>query len=122
MLPVTDQAAVPIEEPDSAHRTSAGESILVVEDQEALRAVTERIFTRNGYHVLTAVNGPEALEFAAGHDGDIHLLVTDVVMPSHIPFGLAGSRRDRRTCSAMWIHDRSHDGEWTGARPCAHGL
>jgi CheY-like chemotaxis protein len=45
------------------------------------REVTERIFTRNGYHVLTAANGPDALALAAGHDGAIHLLVTDVVMP-----------------------------------------
>jgi CheY-like chemotaxis protein len=81
MLPVTDQAAVPIEEPASYHRTPAGETILVVEDQDALREVTERIFTRNGYHVLTAANGPDALVLAASHDGDIHLLVTDVVMP-----------------------------------------
>jgi CheY-like chemotaxis protein len=72
---------VPIEEPASYHRTPAGETILVVEDQDALREVTERIFTRNGYHVLTAANGPDALVLAASHDGDIHLLVTDVVMP-----------------------------------------
>ena len=65
MLPVTDQAAAPIEEPDSYHRTPAGETILVVEDQNALREVTERIFTRNGYHVLTAANGPNALALAA---------------------------------------------------------
>jgi PAS domain S-box-containing protein len=82
LLPVTDQDATDsIEEPDSYRRTPTGETILVVEDQEALREVTERIFTRNGYHVLTAANGPDALTIAAGHDGDIHLLVTDVVMP-----------------------------------------
>ena len=66
-------------------RTSApppGETVLVVEDEEALREVTERIFTRNGYHVITAANGAEALALAAGHDGEIHLLVTDVVMPN----------------------------------------
>jgi CheY-like chemotaxis protein len=80
-LPVTDQTAATIEEPDSYRRTPAGETILVVEDQDALREVTERIFTRNGYHVLTAANGPDALALAASHDGAIHLLVTDVVMP-----------------------------------------
>ncbi|MEV6636950.1 ATP-binding protein [Actinoplanes sp. NPDC051470] len=79
-LPITDQAAT-LEEPDSYRRTPAGETILVVEDQEALRQVTERILTRNGYKVITAANGPDALALAAGHDGDIHLLVTDVVMP-----------------------------------------
>ena len=46
-----------------------------------MREVTKRIFTRNGYHVLTAANGPEALSIAGTHPGEIHLLVTDVVMP-----------------------------------------
>ncbi|MDT4986744.1 MAG: two-component system, cell cycle sensor histidine kinase and response regulator CckA [Micromonosporaceae bacterium] len=50
-------------------------------DEEALRAVTERIFAGSGYRVLTAAAGPEALALAACHDGEIHLLVTDVVMP-----------------------------------------
>jgi CheY-like chemotaxis protein len=53
----------------------------VVEDEEALRLVTQRIFARNGYHVITAPDGPAALETARAHPGEIHLLVTDVVMP-----------------------------------------
>ncbi len=47
----------------------------------SLREVTKRIFTRNGYQVITAANGQEALEIAGGHPGEIHLLVTDVIMP-----------------------------------------
>ena len=54
---------------------------MIVEDQEALREVTKRIFTRAGYHVITAANGPDAIELADQHDGDLHLLLTDVVMP-----------------------------------------
>jgi PAS domain S-box-containing protein len=81
MLPVTEEAAVTIEDPATYQRTPQGETVLVVEDQEALREVTERIFTRNGYLVITAANGPEALAVAASHEGEIHLLVTDVVMP-----------------------------------------
>jgi PAS domain S-box-containing protein len=81
MLPVTNEAAVTIEEPASYQRVPKGETVLVVEDEEALREVTERIFTRNGYHVITAANGFEAIAMAARHPGDIHLLVTDVVMP-----------------------------------------
>jgi nitrogen-specific signal transduction histidine kinase/CheY-like chemotaxis protein len=80
-LPVTDQAAVPVLVPASYQRTPKGETVLVVEDAEALREVTERIFTRHGYHVLTAASGPEALDLARQHPGEIHLLVTDVVMP-----------------------------------------
>jgi CheY-like chemotaxis protein len=62
-------------------RAPKGETVLVVEDEKALREVTRRIFSRNGYHVITAANGPEALGMAADHPGEIHLLVTDVVMP-----------------------------------------
>jgi PAS domain S-box-containing protein len=80
-LPATDQAAVPVREPAPYRRTPNGETVLVVEDEEALREVTKRIFTRNGFRVLTAANGPEAFDIARRHDGEIHLLVTDVVMP-----------------------------------------
>ena len=80
-LPVTDEAPTPVTDPVPYQRTPTGETVLVVEDEEALREVTKRIFTRNGYQVLTAADGPEALDTARHHDGEIHLLVTDVVMP-----------------------------------------
>jgi signal transduction histidine kinase len=80
-LPVTAEAAIPRLEPAPYQRSPKGETVLVVEDEEALREVTKRIFTRNGYQVLTAANGPEALSIAGTHPGEIHLLVTDVVMP-----------------------------------------
>ena len=81
MLPATTEAATAIDEPVPYHRVPKGETVLVVEDEEALREVTERIFTRGGYHVITAANGVEAIAVTAAHDGEIHLLVTDVVMP-----------------------------------------
>jgi PAS domain S-box-containing protein len=81
LLPVTDRPPTPIEDVVADERTPAGETVLVVEDDDALRAVTERIFARNGYHVITAGTGREAIELARGYDEEIHLLVTDVVMP-----------------------------------------
>jgi hypothetical protein len=82
MIPVTDEVAVPIEEETHYQRTPTGETVLIVEDEEALREVTRRIFTRSGYQVIAAANGAEALAVAADYEGEIHLLVTDVVMPN----------------------------------------
>ena len=67
--------------PAVAGRRTGGETILVVEDEEALRRVTQRMLERAGYKVLTAASGDEALVTVAQHKGDIHLLLTDVVMP-----------------------------------------
>ena len=57
------------------------ETVLVVEDEEAVREVNRRILVRGGYAVLEASDGNEALRVAAQHRGPIHLLLTDVVMP-----------------------------------------
>lgn len=57
------------------------ETILLVEDQAALRAIGTRILSRLGYRVLSAANGIEALEAAMQYPGRIDLLFTDIVMP-----------------------------------------
>ena len=56
-------------------------TILLVEDNDAVRMVGHRALTRSGYTVLDAADGEEGLEVAAGYPGHIDLVVTDVVMP-----------------------------------------
>jgi PAS domain S-box-containing protein len=57
------------------------ETILVVEDEEKVRKLTVRILRGQGYTVLEAPHGDDALLVCEQHEGPIHLLVTDVVMP-----------------------------------------
>jgi len=61
------------------------ETILLIEDDDAVRALTKRMLQRCGYTVLDASRGADGVHLAATHRAPIHLLITDVVMP-----GLSG--------------------------------
>ena len=81
LLPATEQAERPIE-PETASSATRGEAtILLVEDEQALREVTRRILTGAGHEVIVAANGPEALEVVGAHAGPIDLVLSDVIMP-----------------------------------------
>jgi PAS domain S-box-containing protein len=57
------------------------ETLLLVEDEDAVRALTRFTLQQCGYHVLEASHGEEAIRVASKYEERIHLLVTDVVMP-----------------------------------------
>ncbi|MGD0500110.1 MAG: ATP-binding protein [Bryobacteraceae bacterium] len=80
----------PAAEPDGA------ETILLVEDDPAVRELSARMLKRMGYHAITASSGAEALEIAASHAGEIALLLTDVVMPHMNGAQLAAELRASR--------------------------
>ena len=62
-------------------RAVQAETVLLVEDEAALRTLVERVLGRAGYVVLTAENGSQALQVFEQHQGSVNLLLTDVVMP-----------------------------------------
>jgi CheY-like chemotaxis protein len=58
------------------------ETILLVEDEAAVRALAKRVLTQKGYRVLEAADGAIALRVAAAHVGEIDLVLTDIAMPN----------------------------------------
>jgi len=64
-----------------ARRATGTETVLVVEDEEALRKVILRALVAAGYTVMMANDGDEALQVCERHTGELHLVLTDVVMP-----------------------------------------
>ena len=80
-LPRTDRVSETAVSETVAMRTTAGETILLVEDDDGVRGLTQRILTAAGYKVLLAATGSEALEVIKREDTPVHLVLTDVIMP-----------------------------------------
>jgi two-component system, cell cycle sensor histidine kinase and response regulator CckA len=81
-LPVATQTAEPDTGP-SVRRTPAGrgETVLLAEDEDSVRRLARRVLESQGYTVLEAINGRDALRLAEDYGGVIDLLLSDVVMP-----------------------------------------
>jgi two-component system cell cycle sensor histidine kinase/response regulator CckA len=79
-LPV-EPGPVPTPPPPSATTQGHGEVVLLVEDEPSVRRMASRALREHGFEVLEAADGPEALQLVQQHDGQLHLIVTDVVMP-----------------------------------------
>jgi DNA-binding NtrC family response regulator len=82
-LPTTDGAApaVQVSASSSVHVLLGSETILLVEDDEAVRVLARTILRKYGYNVLDAQGGGDALLLCEQYTAPIHLLLTDVVMP-----------------------------------------
>jgi len=84
-------------------------TILVVDDDAWVRALARDVLAADGYRVLEAADGPDAIRVAFEHPGPIHLLLTDVVMPGmngcELAAGLA-ARRPGMKVMFMSAYDR----------------
>jgi PAS domain S-box-containing protein len=89
-LPRVDaERDAPVAAPESVGTVAGTETVLVAEDDPLLLPLARDLLKKLGYHVLEARDSAEALAVARGHHGDIHLLVSDVVMPRGGGFQLA---------------------------------
>ncbi len=93
-LPRTDEVGDHQAPRPSATSLRGAETILVAEDEEQLRNVVRRALEQQGFTVLVAGSGHEAVELCGRHAGEIDLLLTDVVMP-----GLSGRELADRLAS-----------------------
>jgi two-component system cell cycle sensor histidine kinase/response regulator CckA len=110
-LPRVDSEAEAANRLEAQPTSSRGaETILLVEDDDQVRAVARGILRRHGYHVIDARNAGEALLSAEKHAGRIHLLLSDVVMPQmsgpELAKRLAGTRPEMKVlCMSGYTDD-----------------
>ena len=78
---MSEPAAPMVKSPDVRVAEPGTETILVVEDEPNLRYLARQYLEKQGYKVIEAADGAVAVQIAVAHEGTIHLLLTDVIMP-----------------------------------------
>jgi two-component system, cell cycle sensor histidine kinase and response regulator CckA len=119
-LPASDEA--PSSKRRAPHQPEAGrgETILVVEDEDPVRMLLRRILVDHGYHVLEARDGADGLRRSQEHGGEIHLLLTDMVMPEMTGPELAQRVAAQRPTTRVLFMTGYTEHEPTGAEVLLH--
>lgn len=82
-LPITGDMPAGLADKSGMHPIPGGsETILVVEDEAGIRTLAKEVLESLGYTVIAAESGAKAAQLAEAHKGEIHLLLTDVIMPN----------------------------------------
>ena len=100
----TEPAVVESAPPEAGRDLTGKGTILLVEDEDAVRTFAGRALRNKGYTVLEAASGERALEIVISHNGRIDLLISDVVMPSMDgPTLIKQARRHRYDMKIIFI-------------------
>jgi PAS domain S-box-containing protein len=102
-LPRVDQDVGPLQSPDVSRPLSGTETILLVEDEESVRRLARTVLSGEGYTVLEACNGDEAMLVAANGGDAIDLVLTDGVMPGMSVGNLLSGLRSTRPQAAILL-------------------
>jgi PAS domain S-box-containing protein len=81
LLPYSSGVPASEREPDAVHAAGGTETVLLVEDEHVVRRLLAKVLRGEGYDVIEAENGAEAVRIAETYDGTIDLMITDRVMP-----------------------------------------
>ena len=127
-LPEVDAPLDALPSPRSNVPVQAGnETLLFVEDDDLVRHLAVTELSSHGYRLIVASNGEEALKAAAEHAGEIHLLITDVIMPRLGGVELARTLRETRPRTPVlyisgYTHEALADGVQLLRKPFAHDV
>ena len=109
-LPQAREAPAPQRQEEGERKAHGVETILLVEDEEAVRHLLARGLRSHGFTVLTASDGVEALRLARDHRGVIDLLATDVIMPNMSGRDLVNSlRREHEGLKVLFMSGYTDD-------------
>ncbi len=117
LLPATDSIIAQKPVVHCIDQLGGTETILLVEDDDSLRMVAQRMLEQLGYQVIVAACGTEALDVVHRHSGRIDLLLTDVVMP-----GMSGKELFKRCRQAHPDLRILFMSGYTGDRTLQHGV
>jgi two-component system, cell cycle sensor histidine kinase and response regulator CckA len=104
------------EHPIGAALPRGTETVLVVEDEDAVRLIVRRVLESQGYDIIEARDGNDALRICGQHDGELHLVLSDVIMP-----GMGGRELARALATSrpglpiLFMSGYNDDGELAGA-------
>ena len=111
-LPRIDAEPVPAEVAPEARDDARGvETILIAEDDDAVRGLTSLVLRDAGYEVLEAAGGSQAMLHAISHDGPIHLVLSDVLMRDTTGPVLIEQLREQRPGTAALLMSGYFDPE-----------
>ena len=115
---VTDELPLPSEKATHPHRTKPGGTVLLVENQDAVRNTAESMLKQMGYEVLAASGGAEAVNLLRANLDQIHCVMTDLSMPGmdgwetlaalrkilpHIPVILVSGHDEASVMTGNWF-------------------
>jgi PAS domain S-box-containing protein len=108
-LPAVEEEPPAVLAPQPDRKQWGSETILVVDDDADVRTLVRKVLLRDGYLVLEAASGPDAIRIADSWDGPIELLVTDVMMPGmRGPDVAAAVRRSHPSIRVLFISAYTH--------------
>ena len=122
-LPVSAEKADAGDSADAGDLRGGDETILVVEDEPAVREIMTHVLRHHGYEVMEAGDGPEAIGLWSERGGEVDLLVTDIVMPNGLKGNVLAAQLKAEKADLKVIYSSGYTADFaTEAAPVAERI